>query len=99
MVGEVLCTCSRSHSRAERLASDSAPNWVLGCTMRGEKTLGGGSEIGSEIVGESGTKFMSPAAMRRRVRGERGPEGAWRQLGQRAHGGLGRASEACRAKV
>jgi len=31
--------------------------------MRGEKTLGGGSEIGSEI-GESETKFMSPAAMR-----------------------------------
>ena len=97
MLGEVLCTCFRSHSRAERLASDSA--WVLGCTMRGEKTLGGGSEIGSEIVGESETKFMSPAAMRRRVRGGRGPEGAWRQLGQRAHGGPGQASEACRAKV
>ena len=49
---------------------------MLGCTMRGEKTLGGGSETGSEMVGESETRFMSPAAMRK--------EGArWREEGAR----------------
>ena len=44
--------------------------------MRGEKTLGGGSEIGSEIVGESETRFMSPAAMRKEV-------ARWRKEGAR----------------
>ena len=75
-MGEVLCTCFRSHSRAERLASDSA--WVLGCTIvtrRPSAEAPRSAPRSSEIVGESGTKFMSPAAMRR-VRGERGPESA-----------------------
>jgi len=38
---------------------------VLGCTRRRGKTLGGGSQIGSKIVGESKTRFMSPATMRK----------------------------------
>ena len=69
---------------------------MLGCTMRGEKTLGGGSETGSEMVGESETRFMSPAAMRKEGARWREEGARWVQArgcavgaGQRARGGAG----------
>ena len=73
--------------------------------MRGEKTLGGGSETGSEMVGESETRFMSPAAMRKEgarwVQASRGCAMAIRLEGARWAwaGEVRRAGPRCKAAM